>query len=63
MPFSAILPTQPGWYWVMNDKNPTPTIVQVVQMGFGASTLLPALVVQNWTPDGTEQWSGPLLPS
>jgi hypothetical protein len=63
MALSAIAPTEPGWYWVQNSVNTVPTIVQVSQVGFGASTISPALVVQNWTLNGTEQWSGPLSPS
>jgi hypothetical protein len=63
MPMNSPTPSQPGWYWVQNQANPTPTIVYVNQVGYGASTITPALVVQNWTLDGTESWQGPLQPN
>lgn len=62
MTWTTTLPSQTGWYWVQNDAITTPTIVQVSQIGYGTSTIQPALVVANWAIDGKEQWQGPLVP-
>jgi hypothetical protein len=63
MSWSTTSPDQPGWYWVQNDQITTPAIVQVTQIGYGTSTIQPALVVSNWSLDGKEQWQGPLQPN
>jgi hypothetical protein len=64
MALTSGLPTQPGWYWVANDTHPSPTIIRVVQQGWGTSSTIQAgLAVAYWTLDGTEVWEGPLQPS
>jgi hypothetical protein len=63
MALTSQAPNSPGWYWVANYAAPTPTIVYVTTQGFGAATLTPALVVQNWSLDGTETWEGPIQPT
>lgn len=63
MALTSQAPSSPGWYWVQNTALPTPTIVFVAIQGFGASTITPALIVQNWTLDGSETWQGPIEPT
>lgn len=67
MSFSTTTPTSAGWYWLINQNYPSPTVVQLQEQraGTGTNNLSSSLQVvspQSFTLDGTEQWEGPLIP-
>lgn len=75
MSFSTTTPTAAGWYWLINQNYPSPTVVQLQEQragtgtnnltGNGTNKLSSSLQVvspQSFTLDGTEQWEGPLIP-